>query len=132
MPVNRSTKRVLPKSDQPRDSVNWVHLLHTALGEIRTHIVQNVTAVEGLRLLVMEILDRLDDVETHTEGDQLLVSVSIAAQLLSVSEKTIMRRIKSGDLVGVKDRDLLRVTRVSIKNYIERNRIGRGDDNDAS
>jgi excisionase family DNA binding protein len=132
MPVNRSSKQVLPKSEQPRDSINWGHLLHTALGEIRTHIVQNVTVVEGLRLLVMEVLERLDDVEAHTEGDQLLVPVSIAAQLLSLSEKTIMRRIKNGELVGVKDGDVLRVTKASITSYIKRNRIGGGSEDDAN
>jgi hypothetical protein len=133
MPTNHAHKSVLPpQPDLPRDSVNWIHWLHSALGELRTQVVQSITEVEGLRLLVMEVRDRLNDIEMRTEGEPLLVPVSIAAQLLSVSEKTIMRRIKSSELEGLKDGDVLRVTMVSIKNYIERNRIGCGDDDEAN
>jgi hypothetical protein len=46
------------------------------------------------------------------------------------SEKTIMLCIKNGELEGMQDGGVLRVTTASIKRYIERNRIESEDDHD--
>jgi hypothetical protein len=43
-----------------------------------------------------------------------------------------MRRIKSGELEGMKNLDVFRVTMASIKKYIERNRIASEVDDDVN
>jgi len=109
-----------------------MHSLHAALGELRAQSAQNTTNLEGLRLLALEILDRVSNMGLRAEGEPLLVSVARAAQWLNVSAKTITRRIKNGELEGIQDGGVLRVTTASIKRYIERNRIESEDDHDVN
>jgi excisionase family DNA binding protein len=133
MPTKRSYERVLPSQPNlPRESANWMYSLHAALGELRAQSAQNTTNLEGLNLLALEILDRVSNMGLRAEGEPLLVSVARAAQWLNVSEKTIMRRIKNGELEGMQDGGVLRVTTASIKRYIERNRIESEDDHDVN
>jgi hypothetical protein len=62
-------KRVLPaQPDLPRENINRVHWLHTAIGELRTHMVKSITDIEGLRLLAIDILDRLSNICYRTEN----------------------------------------------------------------
>jgi hypothetical protein len=129
MRVGRSNKRVIPtQSDDTEAVVNWLQWLPTDPSELRTHNIRIITNVEGLEILVSKIVDRLSTTEKRSDEEPLLVPIAVAAQLLSVSEKTVMRRIKSGELVGMKELDVFRVTMASIRQYIERNRIASEDD----
>ena len=129
MPINRK-KGVPTQLDRSAKIVNSLHLLPAARTESQSHNVIIITNLEDLRCLLSEIVDQHSNSEPRTEREPLLVSISVAAKLLSVSEKTIMRRIVSGELEGVKEGDVLRVTMASIKKYIERNRIAVEEEED--
>lgn len=78
--------------------------------------------------LMQELVERL--LPTASRADQpLLVSIQKAAEWLSVSTRTILRRIEAGELEAVRDGDLVRVTSASIEQYIRRHSTQQGANN---
>jgi excisionase family DNA binding protein len=131
MSANRLPKRAIPPQDgHPKNLVSWIYRLPAAIAELRAQIIQLIGTIEGLQLLVVEVLDHLKSTKSSTEKEELVIPVDEAAELLRVCERTITRRIESGELTGMKEGGVLRVLRPSIDSYIERNIIISREDED--
>lgn len=118
-----------PANNNPEQpSTNWLYWLPEGTGGSHTHNVRIITNPEGLMQLMQELVERL--LPTASRADQpLLVSIQKAAEWLSVSTRTILRRIEAGELEAVRDGDLVRVTSASIEQYIRRHSTQQGANN---